>query len=431
MPDYRKKKHSKIISSPKPRKQKTANREGVNSDIKMSSAQKYHKTTVSQNMKVVKGKKQEQRRKLQVFTAIIAVILIIFGILQLALPMGLIESISHTVSLFGTGSYPIELESTQTIDAQGKGSHYYVLSNSQLYAVSPSGKILFSYSHGFENPILKTSNTRALLFEQNGTRAYIFTLGGLKKTVDTEKSILTAGISASGAYAIACRSDKYASDVSVYKKSGKRVYEWFSAENTVNNIALSKNGKKLAVSAFSAKDGQYKSVLSVLNFKSATPEYTEDLSGRMVYSLDNTHGSYFAVVSENAIEFIKWSNFKKKQYKNDYSVSLLRPQKSGYVAVFNRKTDKTDNRLAVFSRSGELKYEFTHKGIISDVALSGNNVYCMSETDLYLFSDDGKILRKASCGFGAVRISVTASNTVAVITDNKIDKVKLEQVAEK
>ena len=51
----------------------------------------------------------------------------------------------------------------------------------------------------------------------------------------------------------------------------------------------------------------------------------------------------------------------------------------------------------------------------------------MGETELFLFGKEGEILRTASCGFGAVRINATSTNTVAVVTDNKIEKVKLEQ----
>ncbi len=430
MPDYKKKKHNKIFSAPKPRKQKMSGRK-ENENIKMSPAENYRKTTVNQNMKVVKGKKYEQKRRFRAFAGIVAILLVVFGVFELALPMGVFESISHTASLLGTGSYPIELDSTQTINTVNHGSHYYVLTNSQLFGFSASGKKLFSYAHGLENPILKTADTRALLFEQNSNKAYVFTASGLKNTIETEKSIITANISDSGNYALVLHSDKYASAVSVFNKQGKKLYEWFSAENIVNNVAVSPSGKKIAVSAFNATGGKYKSVVSVLNFKSATPEYTQAFENSLIYNLDASHRSSFAVVSEHSIEFIKWSKFKKKQYSNEYSVSMFRPEKSGYVAVFSRKSDKTDNHLVVFSKSGELKYEFNYKGIISDITLSGGHIYCMGETELYLLSDDGKILRQASCGFGAVRISVTSTNTVAVITDNKIEKIKLEQENDK
>lgn len=426
MPDYRKKKHNKIFSSPKPKKQKTV-KTTQNEDIKMSPAEKYRKTTVNTNMKVVRGKKLEQKRKLKVLASICLIAVVVLGFFQFMLPMGVFEGVSNLTALIGAGNYPLELDGTQTVNAVNRGSYYYVLSNTHINAFSSSGKKLFSYAHGFERPIIKTSASRAIVFEQNGTKAFIFTLNGLKSTVETEQSIITANVSDSGAYAIACRSDKYASAVTVYNKHGKMLYEWYSAENTVNNVVISPNAKKIAVSSFKAENGQYKSVLNVLNFKSATPVYTESIDNALIYDIDSTHKSIFTVVTENSLKFIKWSDFDKKEYNNEYAITLFRPEKSGFIAVFNRKNDKTDNRLVVFSKTGKLKSELEYNGIISDITVSGNNIYCLGETELHLLGTEGEILRESSSGFGAVRISVTSTNTVAVISDNKIEKIKLEQ----
>ena len=194
----------------------------------------------------------------------------------------------------------------------------------------------------------------------------------------------------------------------------------------VNNIALSKNGKKIAVASFKSENGQFKSTLSILNYKSATPLYTENFDNGLIYSLDNSKNR-LAVVTENSVKFIKWSSFKANEYKSDFKTALFRSEKNGFVVVFNRLNDKTANHIVLFSNSGKVKYKFDFSGIISDIALSGSHIYLMSETDLYLLGKEGEILRKANCDFGSVRISVTSSNTVAVISDNSINKVKIEQ----
>lgn len=426
MPNYKKKKHNRFFSAPKPKKSKPE-KPISNEEVEMTPAEKYRKTTVKQNMKVVKGRKIEQKRKIKIISIIVATIIVVYGIFEMILPMGVYEKVSHFFSTLGTGSYPINLDSTQTLNVINHGSHYYVLTNSKFYSVNSSGKILLSFDHGFEKPILKTSDTRALLFDQNSNMAYIFTVSELENTVELEKNIITANISDSGSYAFVLNSDKYASAVSVYNKKDKKVYEWFSAENTVNNIAISPDGDKIAVSAFNATSGKYKSTLSVLNFDSATPEYTQIFENTLVYDIDSRHSSCFAIVNEHSLEFIDWSDFEKKQYSNEYGISMLRATEDGYIAVFNRKNDKTDNCVAVFKKSGELEYQFDYKGIISDITMSDGHIYCMGETEIYLLSDKGKVLRKASCGFGAVRIFVASSDSVAVITDNKIEKINLAQ----
>lgn len=432
MPNYKKRKHNRILSSPgRPKKTRTPRKE-ADENIKMTPSGGRKKTVAPQsNMKVVKGKKLEQKRRLKALSIAAAVIIVVVTVFQLVLPAGIIETASNTLSLLGSGSYPIEFESTDTLNAVSVGSYYYVLTNSYVNAFTSSGKELFSHAHGFENPIIKVSSSRAIVFNQGGNSALIFNNSGLKETVTTEKDIITAGISDSGVYALATHSDKYAAAVSVYSKSNKELYEWYSAEETVNNVIISPNGKKIAVSTFNASVGQYKSTLNVLNFKSATPEHTESFDGTLIYNLDSSSRNGFSVITANKVKYIKWSKYKSQEYSNDYNIAFFKASKGGKVAVFNRESDKTDNRIAVFSKSGELKTEFQYKGIISDIQLFGNHIYCMSETDIYLLSSEGKVLRSASCGFGGVRLVVTGTNNVAVITDNEIEKIKLEQENEK
>ena len=221
-------------------------------------------------------------------------------------------------------------------------------------------------------------------------------------------------------------SDKYASAVTVYDKKDNAVYEWYSAENTVNNVAVSPNGKKIAVSSFNANGGQFNTTLSVLNFKSADPEFSETFNNLLIYNIDSSFKSGFTVITENNIKFIKWHKYKQETYKNDYATSVFRTGPNGCVAVFNRESDKTDNRIAVFSKSGKLTAEFNYKGIVSDIAVRGNHIYCMSDTEIFLLDKSGKVLRSASCGFGAVRLNVASTNSVIVLTDNKIEKLGLE-----
>lgn len=426
MPDYKKRKHNKLFSSPNKVQKSRIKTKAPSEDIKMVPAGKKKHSGAVSNMKVVKGKKLENKRKFKISVFITAAVLIVIIFLQLILPAGIIEGISAVTALIGTGNYPIELNSTETIATVSRGSYYYILSNTNIDAFTNSGKHLFSYTHGYENPVLKVSDTRALVFEQGGTEALIFDLKKLKTTVKTEKPIITGAVSDSGRYALVTLSDKYASAVSVYDKEDGLVYEWYSAEDTVNNVAVSPNGKKIAVSAFNSGGGQYKSTLSVLNFKSATAEYTEIFENALVYNIDSSFKSGFEVVTENGIKFIKWHKYKSQEYKNEYSTAIFRTDKNSYVAVFNRESDKTDNRIAVFSKSGKLTSEFSYKGIVSDIAVRGNHIYCMSDTEIFLLSKEGEVLRKSSCGFGAVRLNAASTNSVIVLTDNRIDKIDLE-----
>ncbi len=426
MPDYKKQKRGRAMPKPKKSKAKKSQR-NVDTEIIMTPEKKTKPQKTQNDMKLLRGRKEEKKKRAKRWIASILCVVLVLAVLNAVLPAGIFQTVSNSLALIGTGNYPVSLESTDTLSVETMGSYYYVLSDTSLSAYSNSGKMLYSHIHGFEKPILKCSSWGAMLFGQGENTVLIFDLKKLKRTVETEKSIINGNISDSGSYAVVTQSDNYASAVTVYSRYGKELYEWYSAEDTVNNVTIAPNNKKLAVSTFKAVNGEYISKVSVLNFESATPEFTEEYKGSLIYSLSSSASGRFTVVTANGIDFIKWKKYSKTQYKNEYNITLLREASHGSVAVFSRESDRTDNKIAVFSKSGKIKFEFDFKGIISDIRFFGGHIYCMSDTDVYLIDETGKILRDASCGFGGVRLAVTGSNTVAVVTDNKIEKIKLEE----
>ncbi len=426
MPDYRKKRRSRFTSRHKSKA--THSYKNNRNNIEMTSdTKKSNKSEKNINMRVVQGKKLEKKKKIKFLSGFVALILIVVAFLQLILPAGIVQTIKNSISLIGNGSYPLELDSSDTLDVKPMGNYYYILSNTQISAYSNSGKQLFNFAHGFENPILKTSKWGALLFNQGDTDISIFTLNGIKETIKTEKNVITATISDSGSYGIVTESETYASTVSVYNKYGKNLYEWNSAENIVNNIIIAPNSKKIAISTFKTDGGEFSSKVSILNFKSADAVQSFEFSNTLVYNLSSDTSSRFCIALSNGLQFVKWNNYKKEEYSNDYNLLLLRTASHGTVAVWGRESDPNDNRVTVFSKSGKLKFEFQFKRIISDIRLFGGHIYCMSDTEIFLIDETGKILRKSSSGFGGVKTVVIGSNSVLSVTDNRIEKIKIEQ----
>ena len=423
MPEYKRKRRGRLKSAPKV-KQKTK-KDDIPYDIPMTPAEKEYKP--KKNMRVLKGKKLESQRRFRIGVCVVGIIAVVLVFCQLIMPAGVFETASNAVKLIGGGSYPLNLESNDTIAVVSKGSYYYVLSSNSLSVFSNAGKKVFTHSHGFENPVLKTSKTRALLFDQGKNDILIFTLGGLKTSKTFKQDIKNAAIGDDGTYALVTSAENYAAKVSVFKKNNELVYEWFSSEDLVNNVAVAPSGKKIAVSTIISKVGRYDSEVSVFNFKSSTAENKKTFENTVVYALDTTFTGGFSVLTANQYIFIKWSNFKQNEYKNEYNTAMFGAGNNGVAVVYNRENDKTDNRIAIFSSSGKLKKEFQYKGIITDFALRNGNIYCISDTKAYILNREGEIIRSGECGFGAVRITPMGQNVMAVITDTKINKIKLAE----
>lgn len=423
MPNYKRKKRSRFSAKPKTDKTRYAEREEKKNTAEVNDDEKPKKKS---GFNILKGKKAVWKRRWKKIAAALLVIVASLIICDAVLPAGLYETVLTMLRASGSGSYPITLETSNTENVVVKSNFYYVLTNSEVKAVTTGGKVIFTYTHGFENPVIKTSSTRALVFNQGGNNALIFNLDEVCSTIETEKEIKTAAIAEDGTYAIVTGADGYVAAVNVYEKDDTPLYRWFSSNDMVNNVGLSPNGEKLAVTTFSTNVGGFNSKLLILNYNSATPEFTKDYNGEIVYNLSTAYSDGLAVATANNFNFINWSEYELKQYKNEYNLQMMRECDGGILLVYNRENDKTDNRIVIISDEGEIIKEFEFSGIITDISYEDDVVYCISDTKAYILNLSGKIVRNTDCGFGVVRFAVISQDEIAVITDNSINKVKFE-----
>ncbi len=425
MAEYKRKRRSSFRAAPKFNKNRIKqNSQKTNEDIKMAPEEA---PKPKKNMQVLRGKKLIRKRRIKIFSLVLGILVAVLLIFEWYLPAGLSETISNRLATIGSGSYPITLGSSKTFEAVSKGSYYYVLTDNNIEAYSSGGMQIFTYSHGFENPILKTSGTRALVFGQNANEAYIFTLSGLKETVKVKEKIVTAAIGDDGTYAIVTNVDNYSAKVSVYEKDNKLAYEWFSSKVHINNVAVAPSGESIAVSTIIGDVSKLDSKLLILDLDSSKPKHEKIYENTVVRNLDTSFKNGFSVLTANRYDYINWSDFETVTYTNEYTTDEFGIGNNGMAVVYNRESNKTDNRIAIFNDDGELEREIKFKGIITDLGFKDGHVYALSDSKVYILSDDGSIMRSADYGFGAVKICPISQSAAAVITDNTISEIKLEQ----
>lgn len=427
MPDYKKKKVKKnIVSKKKPKTLKTYDIQDEHIEMKPKAKTSF-KPQKKSKLNVIKGNKLRRIRKTRIFLGAVAAVVVGVILLSALLPVGIIENVNNFISVLGNGSYPYELMGTQTLNTVSSGNYYYVLTDTNVNIRSNNGKEILTLSHGFEKPVVRVSSTRALVFDQGGKSLFVANLQKKTNEKNFDQPILNAAISRCGTYAVAYNADNYASIVSVFDKNNKKLYEWYSSEETVNNVVLSPNGKKVAVSTITASGGKLKSKLYVFTYNSPNPDYTLDLGEELVYSLDGGIRSGFAVVLENGFKYIKWSKYSTVEYNTDLQISSFKSNSNVMVAVTTLAGNKGDNKIVVFNRRGKLISEFNYEGIISDIQIRGSHIYCMSETSVSIYSKEGELLRTAEFEFGAVRLAVLSAYAVAVVRNDSVARLEIKK----
>lgn len=417
VPDYKRKKFRKN-SRKKPLKTKSE----IN--VAMHSSDK-KRLVPENNIKVVRGTKLKRKRITNIIVCVVAILCAVSIFLSIILPVSLYENIINTVALIGHGSYPTDINGSSVVDTVSNGSYYYVLSDTNITAYNNSGKKIFSEMHGFSNPIMRISSTRAIVFDQGGKNLFVYNLSGCINSVETKNEIINADISSSGNFAIVTDSESYTSSVFVYDKNCNSIYTWNSAKDIVNNVLLNSSGDKIAVSTLNSVSGQYDSKVLILNFKSADALYTLNLGSSVVLSLLNT-GNGLSVVTNDLYKYIHWSKFTVNEIAVSGEINLCRNSKNGVLLVMNLANNRSDNTVMIVSKKGEMLSQFKINSLITDIAYTKNRVYYISDNKVNIVDKNGNLLRDGICDYGIVRFCVISSNSLATISDKQIIKLNIE-----
>ena len=444
MADYKKK---QIKHKVKPKSVKKTH--SASQDIKMGRAkpvQKKQTTRTSSKVQkvkkpvslnlpefnIIKGKKLEKVKKNAFSASVIIVLLCIYLIVCTLHPVGLVEYLTHCYTRIGSGrGYEVSITGGETLNSVQKSNYYYLLSENNVEAYNNSGRNIFTVQHGFSRPVLKTGDTRFLVYSQGEKVLKVHTFNGIHHTYNFDNSILTADISKSGAFAVATKTEGYESKVTVYNKNDKKLYEWFSTDETVTSVCLNDTGKRLAVATVKVSGGAFVSKVYVLKFNSANPVKTFEYNGEIVYSLNSSGGNNIYAVFEKRIEFINTLNGKKKENSSDYSLNIAKKIGNNVITVNTLDANKSESNVFVYNLSGRLAANFKVNGTITDVSMKNRRLHLLTDSGVIITDMSGKILSKAQCSFDVKNIIALSDKSVVGISNNLINKYLYEHVEEK
>ncbi len=392
-----------------------------NANVGNSQKTKPMRNTV---MKVIPGFKNKIKKRRYTTVSLIGAIIIFVVVFALCVPTGLFEFFENRIALFGNGGYPVSLSSGGTLISTVQGKNYYIaVTAGSIDGYNNNGKSMFSYPHGYEYPVISRSQERFIVYGLGEKEYSIYNLNKQLYSATANNKILAAAISDNGYYAVATQSDSYSSQVTVYDKNNKQVYKWMCADYIVNNVELSPDGRRLAVSVFNTQEGKYISKLYILGYKSATPINLFEYEDEIILSLSTAASDSFYAVFDSNITFYKWKDLSNSTVITDKKVFFVRNTKNHTILVNANEANKADNEILVLNSKGKQKTKFIFSQEIIDIALRGNYIYILTDRKIYIYNVKGDALNTVTCDFGVKRIVPISSFGVATFTDNNIKKV--------
>ena len=379
------------------------------------------------NGKVKKKKKFKiNLTALIVISAIVIALVITYIVIVTLHPVGISEFFSDQYAAMGSGEgYNISIEKGKpqyTVSAEGR---YFLVTDNAVSCFNQNGKTIFTKPHSYSEPVLKTGDTRYLLYGQGENEVSVSTM---KETLFTNKfdnGIICANISHAGGYAVATKTDGYESSVSVFDKDNNKIFEWFSPNETINNIAISNNGKYVMVSTIFVVDGSFISRFYVLDMKSADPIFKREYSDLAIYQLYPIDNDSCVVVTDSKVEFLNYLNNEAKTYDSEYSVSIAKQVGNRFVVIRAIAANQEESTVEIYNKKGEQLSHFSINSFVNDFAYKADKLYVLGLSKVLKFDSEGKQIGNVAVDYDSIYIEVVSDNEVACVKNSTIDKYKL------
>ncbi len=419
-----KRRRKKLIRLPKfRRKAKSAkgyDEIGFFSKRKRSASQR--RTASKRSSNIIKN------RVIALLAAVAVFIFSSYLLISLSHPVGAVEYFKTIFSTSGSsGGYEIDIEGGKPQYTISGNDVYFIVTDSTVNCYNTDGKVIFEKNHSYSKPVVRKSETRYLFYDQGEPELTVATYSDNLYSAKFDHGIICADISDSGYFAVATKADGYDSSVSVFNKKNKKVFEWFSSDETITSVSLLKNGKTLAVSTVKVESGNFVSHVYIFKYDSATPIMQRAYSDKIVYQLVESKNSGFFAVLDNKIEFL---NFKKETaitHESEYSVNLIKQFKDRTIALRSVAANQNHCVVEIFNRKGKLVSSFEVDNNITDFSYKSGRLYLLGQSNVYKYNIKGKLLEVADVNYDALFVEVISDSSVACIRSSVIEKCVLKK----
>lgn len=361
---------------------------------------------------VIRGRRKELKLKRLLFCCAAVCLAVLLGVYTLLSPTGPVEKTVNFFAALGSGKFPLAIDGTELKAQTAQGGRVFVLTDSHVLGINAGGRAFLEKQHGFSNPAMKTSSERVLVYNRESTGYAVLNNSKELYRGDLKNMIYRADICNKGFTAFVTSYEGYAAAVSVYNKSMKLKFSWYLTDGFISDIALSNNGKYIAVAAVTVQNGAYSSKVHCFSLKSETPLYTADFPETAVLSLQKVSGSVFAAVTEKNLTFFNYKDGTQKQGTDQSAaVSLVKSSPSGkrLAVVCGNSGAMT---VYLYDAEGNTLNRFNFNEAMTDLAVTDRYLYVLNNDTIRLLQPNGAEQNRttvdrakallAPCGFGVL-----------------------------
>ncbi len=383
--------------------------------------------------KIIKFQRKKNKKLIKKIYRIVripvAVLAVVFALFLSAQMLGdvAVSNVSDVLRqlpyLFSHGSgFPYTVEDADNVNLELIGDSPAVISNGTLTVLSSTARKMCEIPLGFSNEKIIARGGRALIYSNNSSVAVIS--GKTEKVGEftAESAIVAAALSKNGRTAFSFTSDEAQSVLAVYSQRNKEIFRWNCSKEYISALALSPNGRSVAVSAVGAENAQIYSRFIIFNIKKTVPEADVRLEASMILKLiSGSHGRVIAVCDNRTVVFNKNGEILLElNYGDDSLISAVSDGKGNTLVCYKEGGGSKINAARI-SASGKLTCTVTVGEQPECTCIRAGRFVLVNGKTVTEYSSSGKERRKFETQEEPSE-AVIASNCVYTVENSQLCK---------
>lgn len=331
-------------------------------------------------------------------------------------------SLSSCVNGISTGNSFTSNVSGSSVDA----GNFRTFSQGLCYAsdtgficLDSEGRELFSTQHGFASPVMKTSDSAALVYDLGSTGFLIADTAHVIYSSDAEYNIYLADIAPDMSYALVTEESGYNAKLSAYTSEHKIRYSYSFSEYYITSMALSPDGSGAVICGISADEGNSVSVIYVVDFGKEEPVAKHIVAGDLIFDCNYLSRNAVCAIGSDASYVANGSKFSELCKKSYSQMTLTAYDINTDVGVLalslSRSGDGRNCSVEYVNASGQ-----TEKTIETDLALISVSTYkdrlAVCDTKgVHLYRYNGELLSSKEINSDCKQIRLASANYVYIL----------------
>ncbi|MEI3541869.1 MAG: DUF5711 family protein [Acutalibacteraceae bacterium] len=303
----------------------------------------------------------------------------------------------------------------------------FLLSDTTLSVTNTSAKEMHKSQHCYQNPMLKVSNTRAVVYDLGGKNLEITSRSKTLHTAAMNNNIISAAVSNYETFAAVTEAKGFLGQLSVFAKNGRDVYYKYNfADHYITDVAISENGKSVAVCGSTAKDGSIISTVYVFDYKSEEPKVKLNYDDNMFICVEYLSNGNVVAVGDRLISVINAKNGSKEDYfyDNKNLIGFDINKKEGILLALSLSEDGNNTNMVVINKNGKVDKSFHTEHSVKAVSFNHGKLAALAYGEVYVYNFSGKKINSFNVGNDVKNIRLFSSKDIYVLGITEVRKIR-------